>query len=83
MSELSDKLRVVVHLLRLLDVEIEKQLSPHLRDVPFNPETQSLGIVYVRPYTLDLKAALTLPGSDPTLRSAVEIVIAWLRKEGL
>ena len=79
MSELSEKLQKVSHLLRLLDVDIERYLNPHLRTAPFNEVTGQLGPnLYVLPYTTDVKAALTLPQADPHLSTALDIVINWL-----
>ena len=81
MSSLSEKLQKVSHLLRLLDVDIERYLNPHLQTAEFNAVTGQLGPhLYVLSYTTDVKAALTLPQANPHLNTALDIVIDWLKR---
>ena len=81
MTELSEKLNHIATLLRLLDVEIERHLHPHLHSARFDPSTGLLGPhLYVLPYTTDVKAALSLPSCNVHLDTALEIVIDWLER---
>ena len=81
MTEISEKLQQVANLLRLLDVDIERHLNPHLRSAMFNATTGQLGEhLYVLPYTTDVKAALSLPNANAYLPTALEITINWLER---
>ena len=84
MSDLSDKLQKVAMLLRLMDVGIERHLNPHLSSALFNYTTGKLGEhLYVLPYTTDIRAALSLPQADASLTTPLDVVIEWIKRNGL
>ena len=81
MTQTSEKLEHIKNLLRLLDVDIERCINPSLSNATYNPVTHQLGEhMYVLSYTTDIRAALSLPGANAQLGSALEIVIDWLRR---
>ena len=71
---------------RLLEADIERRIHPELQNCQFLP-TEGIIVTprgehhHVPRYTQDVAAALTLPGVDPKIRFALDMVTEWIGRQ--